>query len=323
MKYIFIFIILFIFSNLLYPQRQYDVLEKAYKSENSFIAGFDFFNRWQKEYRPITDEEFDSLTEAEKEVHRIFTLLFQPFKPYNIIDNYISGLKYRSKDSVQFNRSLNYFLEKKDLMYNIALGVPYNVRFVVVQDEIRYSYLDSVDFESIANEYINQYLYAGNENTPNIIAAIKDTLTKLNYDEKLLLIHKVGLIYNPPPKNWINILKNFRPRVDFQCLGNYNKYVKVLYQSAFYDTLLNKFLLNGNEWFDHERKKYIEEYTPVVSYFGLRYQFLIFPKISEITFLNSLNKALVSIYFNTFDTFIDITFILEKINGEWVIKYQA
>jgi hypothetical protein len=322
MKHAFTFIILFIFSNLLYPQVQYDVLEKAFRSENSFIAGFEFFQRWQKEYRPITDEELDRLPDAEKEVHKIFTLLFQPFKPYNIIDNYISDLKYGTKDSVQFDRALNNFLENKDIMYNIALGIPYNVRFIVVQDEIRYSYLDSLDFESIANDYISKYLYPGNENTAKITAAIKDTLTKLSYDEKLLLIHKGGLIYNPPPKSWINILQNFRPRVDFHYLGSYNKYAKVLYQSAFYDSLLNKFLYNGKEEIYRDRIEYIENFTPIITPFGMRYQFLSFPNISEITFLNSLNKALVSIYFTTFNTFDVIHFILEKVNGEWIIKYQ-
>jgi len=69
MKIILIFILFY--SSFLIAQTQEELLNQAYV-QNSYELLDKFFENWRMEKTPITDEEYQKLSEVEKDVYDLF-----------------------------------------------------------------------------------------------------------------------------------------------------------------------------------------------------------------------------------------------------------
>lgn len=316
---IFVFVLVFLFAaGSLFSQQHLLELEKAYKSDDSFNKGFEFFMKWHGEYNAITDAEYEKLPEAEKEVYNIFGVVFRSQRTFNRLIN----CRYRTNGELYIydSTSKNNYQKTKDRIsdaFSAVLGIPEYISFFVIQDDIDYSYVDTVDFHECAKQYVKDFNIPGDRDER--IRVIEDSLSKYSYEKRILILHSVGYVFAVPEKNWRNKIINFRPKVDLIHLGENYKYAKILYQSSLYDTLLNRFLRSEKYEIDYDKRDYLNKLTPVVSYFGLRHGFVNLPKVESIVFLGSYNKAMATFDFWTSAAMVTGNFILEKKNGEWEI----
>lgn len=75
-----LFIITVVFTAMktnAYSQTQDSLLWEAY-NKNSYILLEKFFENWQMEKTPITDEEYNNLSDVEKDVYDLFYEFYNP-----------------------------------------------------------------------------------------------------------------------------------------------------------------------------------------------------------------------------------------------------
>jgi|WetSurMetagenome_2_1015567.scaffolds.fasta_scaffold198145_1 hypothetical protein len=113
-----IFILILFTSNLVFSQCQEELLNKAFE-QKSYELLDRFFENWRMEKKPISDEEYQKLSDIEKDVYDVFYEFYNPKDMSN--------------------------LKLEEFEYNYYK----NVKYFVINPEIHYGVLKSDNYDSL------------------------------------------------------------------------------------------------------------------------------------------------------------------------------
>ena len=171
MRKLLIVILLFLFYTSAFPQTQKELLYKAYQ-DSSYELLEQFFENWRLEKTPITDEEYEALTEVEKDVYDLF---YESYNPFNLEDR-------RSVYNVIINPKID---------YRIIETVERDSLFLLI-----HSYhgrdLDSIDLAKFDDSFRNSYITSFEYDIPSIL---KDSI--LNFRPRVKF-NNAGVLYYTP-----------------------------------------------------------------------------------------------------------------------------
>lgn len=170
-KAIILFLLCSFFSQ---SYSQFKLLEEAYKKKSEEQLK-EFFVHWQKEIPSISNEEFESLSDIEKEVYNVFCIFYNPIELQTIGSS-----------------------EQEDTIYQ-------NVNYLVIQNSLHYRVQDKIFFTDEEKVAIYKKLLA-KDGQKGI-----DSLKMQNipsFAEEWVLEELVG-------NDWIlnNTISNFRPPI--------------------------------------------------------------------------------------------------------------
>ncbi|MBC8490487.1 MAG: hypothetical protein H8D45_31110 [Bacteroidetes bacterium] len=154
MRKIFIVILLLLISSNVFPQSQKELLYKAYQ-DSSYKLLEQFFENWRLKKTPITDEEYENLSDVQKDVYDLF---YEFYNPLNL-----SNLKL------------------EEFEYDFYK----NVKYAIINPYIRYSFTETLNADSIKmklNEDLMKLYYDSadrsifNDNDKDTICSSEDSI---------------------------------------------------------------------------------------------------------------------------------------------------
>jgi len=149
MRKIFSVILLLVICSTVYPQSQKDLLYKAYQ-DSSYELLEQFFENWRFEKPPITDEEYENLSDVQKDVYDLF---YEFYNPFNLKDR--KGVYY-----VVINPRMDYKIFESLDRDSIFL--------IILRDVYKYD-LDTVDLSKYDKKNKDLYIYSQENKIPPIM----------------------------------------------------------------------------------------------------------------------------------------------------------
>lgn len=125
MRKLFIIILLLLIYSATFPQSQKELLYKAYQ-DSSYELLEQFFENWRLEKTPITDEEYENLTDIEKDVYDLFYEFFEPFNLNKLAS--FKGQKEWYKDE----------------------------KYVIIEPNISYKFIENLELDYIVKQYLRK-----------------------------------------------------------------------------------------------------------------------------------------------------------------------
>ncbi len=261
---------------------QFKLLEEAYKKKSEDQLN-EFFASWQKEIPPVSNEEFDSLSDIEKEVYNAFCAFYNP------IDLQTIG---RSEWGDSIYRDVNYLIIQNSLYYR-------------VQDKVFFTAEEKVAIykKSLAKDGQKGIDSLKIQNIPS-------------FGEEWVLEELVG-------NDWIlsDTISDFRPPISLS--NRNIVYLNSLYYTGltkFLGSIIkkNKERLNYTYYLSEKevkkRQLFLEQNIKVwEGHWGAYWQLLTYPEVNSIIFDKEMEYAKV---------FFRIVYeggeaLLKKENGKW------
>lgn len=197
MKTILVHIIIGLFAFSAFGQNtQEKLLKYSFKKGN--VDSLDmFFTKWEKEFQPISQTQFDNLSDTIKDVYEIFSDFYTP------------------KDLKRIGGS-----EWGDSLY-------YGVDFVIVQNQIDFSIVETLDKKKIIFTYFKNNVKDSSINENYLETLLKDTTDYslgFTYFSSIKYLHEDSIM-------------DFRPNVNIDSVG-------VLFYKSDYTRTIARFLKN-------------------------------------------------------------------------------
>ena len=126
MKNLLITCLLFILCSNTFPQTQKELLYKAYQ-DSSYEFLERFFENWRLEKTPITDEEYETLTDVQKDVYDLFYEFYDPFNLNKL--NFLKGQYESYKDE----------------------------KYVIIEPYIEYKFIESLELDYMKEHYLKKH----------------------------------------------------------------------------------------------------------------------------------------------------------------------
>ena len=280
---IILFIILFT-SGFIFSQSQEELLNQAYE-QKSYVLLDKFFENWRMEKTPITDEEYQKLSDVEKDVYDIF------YEFYNPKD--LSNLKLE-KFEYDYYKDVKYFILKSTIKYRIIISDNYDSLLIPYRKKYSAdsSFRTSIFYENSKNFKIDDFRY------------------DFIYDE---------LFYNYSLKDSI---KNFRPKIKNKTAGllilnkGYEQIISNFLGNDIVPLGTNSIMQTAYADSISELKiEFLENYIFLMpEHWGQYWEIQTSPKIKYIDFNSIRTKARIYYKFPYHDNYS----FFEKIKGRWI-----
>ena len=266
-----------------FAQKREALLYKAYKA-NSLNQLDSFFNHWLSETAPISTAAFNTLSDTVQNIYAVF----QNF--YNPIDIDKTGGSEWGND------------------------IYAKVKYLVVQTDIRYGFVDTLDKDLLIKNKINRYTKGDSSKLQSLLQRYNGDIENLNNN----------FLDWPEAKTYYT-LNNFRPKLSFTKPG-------AVMLTPEYENLLNQFLGSshyklgtGNimapatsKGESEKRQRFLEGRIKIwYGHWGGYWQLLSYPSVEKITFDTKFENALVDyrlVYEGGYAYF-------KKINGNWTLVH--
>lgn len=281
-------LILFLFIVVSQAISQITILEDAYKKKSKERLD-DFFEYWRKDVPPISEKEFQLLSDTLKEVYGAFETFYQPL----------------NLDKIGAS-------EWGDSIYR-------NVDYLIVQNNLRLSFTKKIFY---TEEEINMFLKRYIEGVKGI--KLKELYLKM-YDKGKLKKHldNYGLKYLPEDNSLlVDTITNFRPNI---CSEKGVVYLSTRYNKVLNDFLGNSDYKVNEKIFSspirskkelNRRISFIEPKVKIWrGHWGAYWHLITFPEVNSIIFDKDFQYA--KILFRIIYQGGEAT--LKKEDGKWKI----
>ena len=281
-------------SICIFGQTNENPLEIAARARGNKLYD-DFFEKWAKEVKPISSEEFLKLNDTAREAYNVFTAFYDPVK--NHVSSRGPGFdRYEKSKYIVIQDSMPVFISDKPLFKQVGKDT---IEIETLNDDWEDS-IYIIHYQSRYKKWVGELLWKKRGDTSKHYDHLFDTL--INFRPQVKLVDKMTLYLTPQyfktMSDYLNASSIVGPRVN---------------EGVDFGSLV-KFIWKRKRRLD----KYVSAYFADFSSYGYvhLYRWLIssYPQVFSITFDHSLQTAKVEFSMHS----VDIGMALyKKENGQW------
>lgn len=296
-----VFLVFLFFINQGFSQKEFRLLKKAYE-EKSVKKLDKFYNNWNKEIKPITENELVKLNLIQKYTYKVIFDFYQPDSLFKIGSS-----------------------EWGDSIYN-------SVKFYIIKNSIYIQQVDKLFYSKKELDSLKDYI--------DSMSVLEIKLSNISEKQKKILLNRdkngelgayvkenFGPINSRPIELNVDSIMNFKPLLK-------NNKVKPLFLNSKYKTILDSFLGHSNlvkTTYDSlgkmkkfnisdDKKSFLEtNYIKIVKGHWFGWQLCTFPCIYRVIFDKEFKYAKIeyNVLYNGGEA------ILTEVNGKWkIISYK-